>query len=135
MHYPEEISLSKVGSTLSKIGGSYQFLCSVFFFLLQNCDLQIDQKEVSVLFQVQTRLAFSWALKSTTWLGEPDRDAPPEANDHRKCGDLRPNRKEKEKMNFCSIHTEAIKKNHKESSKVVLHLRDDRGLPGVCISA
>lgn len=80
MHYPEEISFS-----ISKIGRSYQFPCSVFslFFSSPNYDVQIDQKEVSVLFQVQTRLAFSWALRSTTWLGEPDRDAPPEANDHR----------------------------------------------------
>lgn len=113
MHYPEEIS-SKVGSTLSKICGSHQLPCDVFLlflflFLFQNRDVQIDQKEVGVLFQVQTRLAFSWALRSTTWLGEPDRDAP-EANDHRKCGDLRSNRKEKQKMNFCSIHTEAREK-------------------------
>lgn len=85
------------------------FFFFFFFFLFQNRDVQIDQKEVGVLFQVQTRLAFSWALRSTTWLGEPDRDAP-EANDHRKCGDLRSNRKEKQKMNFCSIHTEAREK-------------------------
>lgn len=84
----------------------------LFLFIFQNREVQIDQKEVDVLFQVQTRLAFFWALKSTTWLGEPDRDAP-EANDHQKCGDLRSNRKEKnEKKNFCSsIQKQEGKKN------------------------
>lgn len=89
-HYPRLVGA---------INSHAMFFSFSFSFFFQNRDVQIDQKEVGVLFQVQTRLAFSWALRSTTWLGEPDRDAP-EANDHRKCGDLRSNRKEKQKNEF-----------------------------------
>lgn len=79
----ETSKFTNVSLTLSRLVGAIN---SQYAMLPNVCCA--DQNEVSALDKVQTRLAFSRALRSRTWLGELTQ-MPPIANDHQKCGDWR----------------------------------------------